>query len=70
MIGSRESEQKRMYLCRSKNVTKRLTTTSDNKCDLVPREDVACYPLFCILPQLSQFPLKFDTYPPLPVSLN
>lgn len=61
MIGSTESEQKRMYLCRSKNVTKRLTTTSDNKCDLVPREDVACYPLFCILPQLSQFPLKFDT---------
>ena len=44
MIGGRESEQKRMYLCCSKNVTKRLATTSDNKCDLVPREGVAYYP--------------------------
>ena len=60
-----ESAQERMNLCCPKNDIKKLATTSDNKCDLVPQEGVACYTQFYMLPQPSQFPLKFDTYPPL-----
>lgn len=61
-----KAEPERVNMYHLKNGIKKLATAPDNKCDLVPQAGVASHPLSYILPQRSQFPLKFDMYPLLP----
>lgn len=66
MIADIKAEPEKVNTYRLRNGIKKLATTPDNKCDLVPQEGVACHLLSYFLPQQSQFLLKFDTYPLLP----